>query len=73
MGIFPNEAAVVRLAGAVLADMHDECQAAERRYLCESSCWFLPPLPWLSAFQFMSKSVGLTKSSLGRPGEPDLD
>ena len=37
MGIFPNEAAAVRLVGAILADAHDEYQATDRRYLSERS------------------------------------
>ena len=43
MGIFPNEASAIRLVGAILADLHDEWQATERRYLSEHSMATLQP------------------------------
>ena len=43
VGIFPNEAAAIRLTGAVVADIHDEWASSERRYFSEASMANLYP------------------------------
>jgi putative transposase len=37
VGVFPNPEALLRLAGAVLVETHDEWAAGDRRYLSEES------------------------------------
>jgi putative transposase len=37
VGVFPNPDALLRLAGAVLVEAHDEWQTCDRRYLAETT------------------------------------
>jgi transposase-like protein len=45
VGVFPNPPALARLAGAVLAEAHDEWQVADKRYLSEGSMALINPAP----------------------------
>jgi len=45
VGVFPNPEALLRLAGAVLVEAHDEWQTGDRRYLAEGSMALLTAKP----------------------------
>jgi putative transposase len=45
VGVFPNPESLLRLAGAVLVEAHDEWQTGDRRYLAEGSMALLTTPP----------------------------
>lgn len=49
VGVFPNPAALLRLAGAVLIEQHDEWAVADRRYFAEHTMKMLNTDPATSA------------------------
>ena len=45
VGVFPNPPSLLRLAGSVLIETHDEWQVCDRRYLSEGSMALLDAKP----------------------------
>jgi putative transposase len=66
--VFPNPEALLRLAGSVLVEAHDEWQVGERRYLSEGSMTLLATQPRPKGGSHTRTAQGIvTTSPLTRP------
>jgi transposase-like protein len=54
VGVFPDSDALLRLAGAVLVEAHDEWQTGDRRYLAEGSMALLTEPPATTPTEFVA-------------------
>ena len=66
IGVFPNPAALLRLAGAVLVEQHDEWEARDRRNLSEASMAELKAMN--KGFPYSAAATNLR--SKARPSQP---
>ncbi len=57
VGVFPNPDALLRLAGAVLIEAHDEWQTGDRRYLSEASMATLTHPPQTTPTEVASREL----------------